>query len=113
MNRVYFSMGITFLFLSLIFVAVGIWKGYLKFIWAIVPVVVGTGIFSAIIFITLVLGMIFLFFSLSEGEKESNFEYGGAIVIGPFPIIFGSSRWMIIVSLILLIIFIFLLILFL
>ncbi len=113
MNKSYFFIGIIFLFLSLIFVAVGITRGYLKFIWAIVPVVVGTGVFSAIIFITLVLGMIFLFFSFGEIDHDTKVDYGGAIIIGPFPIIFGSSRWMIIVSLVLLIIFVFLLILFL
>ncbi|ARM75660.1 TIGR00304 family membrane protein [Acidianus manzaensis] len=61
-------------------------------------------------FLIVFLGIIYdtFFRNKEEGENQNKTEAGGIILIGPIPIIFGSSKkiekWMIIVALVIVII---------
>ncbi|RLG20837.1 hypothetical protein DRN74_04450 [Candidatus Micrarchaeota archaeon] len=43
------------------------------------------------------MGFLVMFMSAFE-SKTVNIETGGAVMIGPFPVVFGSSNWMLLLS---------------
>ena len=116
-SYIFIAVGFALLFLSLLI-------GHAKFgIFIVFPFVYGYGILPAISFLLIIVG-IFLFFLSPMQFKYENVEpiteekkvekhFGGVVLIGPIPIIFGSDRNTVLISvlatiLILIVLFIFL-----
>jgi len=91
---------------GLAFIAVGLIRGGTAGFFLIFPFVVTSDPLAAIGFILIFIGFIILFLSPFYGEVSEDIphisheptaerkEYGGVILIGPFPIAFGSSEEM-------------------
>ncbi|MGB9814910.1 MAG: TIGR00304 family membrane protein [Thermoplasmata archaeon] len=114
MNRPLLYAGILTFLISIAFALYGVSRGLMTFGWFIFPVLYGSGPFSALVALLIIASMFLIFISFIEDEGSSKVEYGGAILIGPLPIVFGSSGRSILLTLIILALFIiFLIIIFL
>ena len=127
MNR-FHLLGFLFLFISIIIISLGIIQGDISFgVIVFIPFVIGKGSISVVGFLSLI--MSFLFFSLAffrdnivfhrdndngfqreklceSSEKESKLNVSGIILIGPIPLVFGSTKHMVVSLFILSVLFI-------
>ncbi len=83
---------------SLLAMAIALGQAELSLV-LIVPVVHGSGPLVGLSVVMLFMGMVVTFLSLSsgpvqggEGAEEGERKWGGVVLIGPIPIIFGSGR---------------------
>ncbi|MFP3318361.1 MAG: DUF131 domain-containing protein [Thermoplasmata archaeon] len=107
MNRLYLFSGILLFFFAIAMAVYGISKGLMGFGWFIFPVIYGSGIFSAFVALLIIASMILVFLSFIQDDlNEARVDYGGAVLIGPIPIVFGSSGRTILITLVLLTLFI-------
>lgn len=119
MKNLSWFFGIFLVLAGIIILIFAIMSGAVLFgLFLIFPVIIGTGIIAALSFILIFAGIFILFFSLPFGIKEVeneerprnvNTKFGGVVLIGPFPLVFGSDKKLIYVSIALLILFIVLL----
>ncbi|MGC8585299.1 MAG: TIGR00304 family membrane protein [Thermoplasmata archaeon] len=101
--------GISLVVLSLFFIFLGILNRTINFgILVVFPFMYGYGIYAAIAFLLLFSGILLFFMSFFfDSQKYENYEienknpdigngkkieYGGIILIGPIPIVFGNNE---------------------
>jgi len=128
-------LSIFLIFISIIFIFIGIINKYIEVgLFLIFPFMVGSGIYAALSFIIMFIGLFLFFLSFIydfenverieiknyenvDIDKNKKTEYGGIILIGPIPIIFGNSEMnvkiLIILTIVLMIIMTILMLLFL
>ncbi len=121
MRMLHFSLLLILAGLALLFYAVVIGEATVS-LFIIFPVIYGSGPYSLLAILLLVVGIILLFFSPLweikygkygvdeeythtdanpynfQGQRENKTKYGGVILIGPIPIIFGSDKNMMTIS---------------
>jgi len=95
-----FYFGIFLLFATIAMIVIGIIKGYLGFGFFIFPVVYGSGLYAALAAIALIFSILIIFLSMFENTSNTKVDFGGVVLIGPVPIIFGNSKVTIILSII-------------
>ncbi len=113
MNKFTLYLGIIILISSILLAIYGVFRGWMFFGLFLFPVIFGSGLFSALIALLMILAMFLIFFSFLQDE-ETKTDFGGALLIGPIPIVFGTSGRTILLAMILLLLFlIFILLIFL
>ncbi|MEM0160379.1 MAG: DUF131 domain-containing protein [Thermoplasmata archaeon] len=110
-------LGLLLLVLGIVILFIAIASGAVNFgIFLIFPVLWGTGALAALSFILIFLGIIILFISVpyesmefDNSKNRVKSKFGGFVLVGPFPIVFGSDKKIVYISIVLLILFIILL----
>ena len=122
MNRYHF-FSLIFLIFAVVFFLIGFLEGDIEGgIFFIFPFVIGSGIFLLIGILMIFLALIFYMFGFirfhfpekdypisheKPDEKKTTFKGGGVVLIGPIPIVFGSSWKIAIIMMVLAILIIF------
>jgi uncharacterized protein (TIGR00304 family) len=120
MRIIYKLIGLLLLLLGIVVLFVAVLSGKMAFgIFVIFPFLLGTGILAGLSIIFIFFGIFILFISIFfeniEVEKnkyetdERKSKFGGFVLVGPFPIVFGSDKKIVYISIALLIVFIVLL----
>lgn len=105
MNRILLYLGLIILIASIMLAIYGVFKGWMLFGIFFFPIIFGFGLFSAIVALLMIISMFLIFISFIQDEQIKS-EMGGAVLIGPIPIIFGTSTRIILLAIILLLLFI-------
>lgn len=118
MNR-YRILSLICFILGIAFFAIGFYSGEIQGgVFVVFPFIAGSGIYALAGFILIFLAMLLFIFGFadnikteetynpSEPTKKSSVKGGGVVLIGPIPIVFGSSWKIAIVLMILAIILI-------
>ncbi|MGC8497100.1 MAG: TIGR00304 family membrane protein [Thermoplasmata archaeon] len=117
MKIMYRYLGLLLLVLGIVNLFIAVESGTVNFgIFLIFPVLWGTGALAALSFILIFLGIIILFISVpyehlefDNSENKAKSKFGGFVLVGPFPIVFGSDKKIVYISIVLLILFVILL----
>jgi uncharacterized protein (TIGR00304 family) len=120
MKIIYKLIGLLLLLLGIAILCVAVLSGAMTFgIFVIFPFLLGTGILAGLSIIFIFFGIFILFISIFfeniEVDKskyeidEGKSKFGGFVLVGPFPIVFGSDKKIVYISIALLIVFIVLL----
>ncbi len=110
-------LGFLLLVLGIVILFIAVASGAVNFgIFLIFPVLWGTGALAALSFILIFFGIIILFisvphenFEFDNSENKVRSKFGGFVLVGPFPIVFGSDKKIVYISIGLLILFVILL----
>jgi uncharacterized protein (TIGR00304 family) len=110
-------LGLSLLVLGLVILSLAIASGAVNFgLFLIFPVLWGTGALAALSFILIFIGIIVLFISVpyesiefDDSKSTAKSKFGGFVLVGPFPIVFGSDKKIVYISIALLILFVILL----
>ncbi len=110
-------LGYLLLMLGIVTLFIAVASGAVNFgIFLIFPVLWGTGALAALSFILIFFGIIILFISVphenlefDNSENKVRSKVGGFVLVGPFPIVFGSDKKLVYISIGLLILFVILL----
>ena len=105
MNRILLYLGLIILIASIMLAIYGVFKGWMLFGIFFFPIIFGFGLFSAIVALLMIISMFLIFISFIQDEQIKS-EMGGAVLIGPIPIILGTSTRIILLAIILLLLFI-------
>ena len=105
MNRILLYLGLIILIASIMLAIYGVFKGWMLFGIFFFPIIFGFGLFSAIVALLMIISMFLIFISFIQDEQIKS-EMGGAVLIGPIPIIFGTSTRINLLAIILLLLFI-------
>lgn len=95
-----FYIGLVLLFSTIAMIMVGIIKGYIGIGFFIFPIIYGSGLYAGLAILSLILSVIIIILSLFEINDLKKLDIGGFVLIGPIPIVFGNSKIMVIMSII-------------
>lgn len=103
-----FYIGLFLLFSTIAMIIVGIIKGYIGFGFFIFPIIYGSGLYAGLAILALILSFFIIILSLFDFKDLKKIDIGGVVLIGPVPIVFGNSKIMVLMSIIVALIIIFL-----